>query len=88
MMPIQDLLKRIRWDRQFGRAAFVIGYYDRISGRIVRVPFERIRMENGKHFGFDAIESDGSVHSVPFHRVRDVWRDGERIWHRQTPAGS
>lgn len=30
MIPIHDLLSRIQWDREFGRDAFVLGYYDRI----------------------------------------------------------
>ena len=87
MMPIQDLLNRIRWDEEFGRGEFLIGYYDRVADQIVKVPFERIHLEKGEHFGFDAIEADGSVHNVPFHRVRDVWRDGELIWHRDIPPG-
>lgn len=85
MMPIQDLLNRIRWDEQFGRAKFVIGYYDRVADGIVRVPFERIHFEKGEHFGFDALEADGSVHSIPFHRVREVWRNGKLIWQRDRP---
>ena len=38
--------------------------------------------------GFEAIEEDGSVHSVPYHRVRAVWRDGELIWSRNASRGS
>jgi uncharacterized protein (UPF0248 family) len=34
-------------------------------------------------FGFEAVEVGGSVHSVPYHRVRQVWRDGELIWRRE-----
>ncbi|UCH47885.1 MAG: DUF504 domain-containing protein [Betaproteobacteria bacterium] len=88
MMPIQDLLNRIRWDEQFGRGKFVIGYYDRVADNIVKVPFERIQFREGEHFAFEAIEADGSVHNVPFHRVREVWRDNELIWHRDEPPGS
>ncbi len=87
-MPIQDLLNRIRWDKEFGQADFTIGYYDRVADRIVKVPFERIHFRKGEHFAFDAIETDGSVHNVPFHRVRHVWRDGELIWHREKPKDS
>lgn len=82
MTPIQDLLNRIRFDADFAQADFIIGYYDRVAGRIVKLPFERIHFPPGEHFGFEALESDGSVHSIPFHRVREVWRDGELIWHR------
>lgn len=82
MISIQDLLHRIQWDPEFGSGDFVVGYYDRVDDRIVRVPFRRVHFEKGEHFMFDAVGDDGSVHSVPLHRVREVWRDGERIWHR------
>jgi uncharacterized protein (UPF0248 family) len=31
VIPIQDLLHRIRWDGEFGKAQFVIGYYARVA---------------------------------------------------------
>ena len=83
MIPIQDLLHRIRWDPDFGKAEFVVGYFDRLSGALVRVPMRRIRFPTGEHFAFEAVEDDGAVHNVPLHRVREVWRDGELIWHRE-----
>ena len=86
MVPIQELLSRIRWDPEFGRANFVIGYRDRVTGQIVAVPFARIVFPADSHSSFDAIEADGSVHEVPYHRVREVYRDGELIWHRPEPA--
>jgi uncharacterized protein (UPF0248 family) len=49
---------------------------------VVRVPFRRVRLERGERFAFEAVEDDGSTHRVPFHRVREVWRDGESIWRR------
>lgn len=87
MIPIQDLLHRIRWDAELGRAAFEIGYYDRVTRAIVRVPFRRVHFEKGEHFAFEAVEEDGSVHTVPLHRVREVWRNGERIWQRPPRDG-
>lgn len=83
MIPIQDLLHRIRWDPEFGRGEYVLGYYDRVARRVTRVPLRRIRLEKGEHFAFEAIEDDGSAHSVPLHRVRELWRDGELIWKRR-----
>jgi uncharacterized protein (UPF0248 family) len=85
MIPIQDLLHRIQWDPAFGKADFEIGYFDRVTVKIVRVPFRHVHFEKGEHFAFDAIEEDGSVHSVPLHRVREVWRNGELIWQRVGP---
>jgi uncharacterized protein (UPF0248 family) len=86
MTPIQDLLHRIRWDPEFGDAQFEIGYWDRIARRIVRVPFQRVRFEKTSSFAFDATENDGSVHTVPLHRVRAVWRNGALIWQRPLSA--
>jgi uncharacterized protein (UPF0248 family) len=82
MIPIQDLLHRIRWDPEFGKGEFVVGYYDRVARGLVHVPLARVRFERGEHFAFEAVAEDGSVHAVPLHRVREVWRDGALIWRR------
>ncbi len=82
MMPIDKLLDRIRWDPEFGRAQFEIGYHDRVRRRTVRVPFARVAFEPGNRFSFIAVEADGSTHDVPLHRVREVYRNGELIWQR------
>jgi uncharacterized protein (UPF0248 family) len=87
MTPVHELLARIRWDPGFGAANFVIGYWDRVGRAEVKIAFERIRFEPGDHGRFEAVEEDGSVHTVPLHRVRSVWRDGELIWRREGRAG-
>ncbi len=88
MIPIHELLARIRWDPAFGRGRFEIAYLDRKRKALVRLPLERTRMAAGERFAFEALEEDGSVHSVPYHRVRAVWRDGELIWSRNASRGS
>ena len=82
MIPIHELLARIRWDPAFVKGRFEIAYLDRVTWALVRVPLERTAIEPGAHFTFDAVEPDGSLHTVPFHRVREVWRDGTLIWER------
>ena len=86
MVTIEALLQRIRWDPAFGRGAFTLGYYDRLRHGIVTVPLEQIHLAPGNHFSFTAVEADGTVHEVPFHRVREVHRDGVRIWSRSVPG--
>jgi uncharacterized protein (UPF0248 family) len=81
VIPIHELLARIRWDPAFAAARFEIVYLDRKLKALVRLPLERVRMTEDR-FGFEALEEDGSVHSVPYHLVRAVWRDGELIWSR------
>lgn len=88
MVTIQSLLHRIRWDEAFGRAEFTLGYHDRTRHAIVTLPLARIVVEPGNHFSFTAIEDDGSVHEVPFHRVREVHRNGELIWQREVDTDS
>ena len=31
-------------------------------------------------------DAEGQAHRVPFHRVREVYKDGQRIWHRRQDA--
>jgi uncharacterized protein (UPF0248 family) len=69
MMPIQELLNRIRWDREFGAGHFEIGYYDRVEARIIRLPFDALQFEAGDHFAFEIVNASGEVHSIPYHRV-------------------
>lgn len=86
MIPIQELLNRMRWDEHF-RGDFVLGYYDRVSGEIVRVPFAAVTFPPDDHFALVIIDAEGAAHSVPYHRVREVWRNGELIW-RCAPQGA
>jgi uncharacterized protein (UPF0248 family) len=83
MIPIHELLSRIRWDKEFGRGDFVIGYYDRIEDRIIRVPMREISFEPGDHFDFELTDREGVLHSIPLHRIKEVRKDGELIWHRE-----
>jgi len=82
MTPIQDILHRIIWDPAFGNGRFVVGYRDRLRDGIVRVPFERVVLGEGRGFAFDVVGADGVVRMIPYHRVREVRRDGKVIWRR------
>lgn len=82
MIPIQDLLNRIRWDKQFARGTFVIGYYDRLQDRILKVPFDQITFDPQDHFSVGVSDENGEYHSVPLHRIKEVYKNGELIWSR------
>lgn len=82
MIPIHQLLSRIQWDREFGRGEFVLGYYDRVLEEIVRVPFAEIVIPPGDHQAIQVRDTDGVFHTVPLHRIREVYRDKELIWQR------
>ena len=82
MQPVQDLLHRIQWDKAFAAANFEIGYYDRIEDRVVLVPFSALHFPKDDRFAFELYDSCGGVRSVPFHRVQEIYRDGQCIWRR------
>ncbi len=82
MMPIQDLLHRIRWDREFGQARFELGYYDRVGKTLVRVPLGSIAFPTGEKFFLEITAPSGEIQTIPLHRVHAVWRNGELIWQR------
>lgn len=42
MIPIQDLLHRIRWDADFGRGEFILAYHERIERKLFFVPLHVI----------------------------------------------
>ncbi|WP_024299423.1 DUF504 domain-containing protein [Methylomicrobium lacus] len=83
MKPVQEMLNRIRWDEAWADDEFKIGYYDRVEQRIVVVAFKEIFFPKDDHFSFDLIDQEGEWHSVPYHRVKAIYRNGRLIWHRK-----
>lgn len=83
--PIQELLSRIRWDPAFGQGYFELGYWDRLSRQVVRVPFEQVRTEPTDHFALRLLDATGVIRALPYHRIVALWRNGALIWQRRIP---
>ena len=83
MIPLHELLSRILWDPEFGRGEFVLGYLDRLRDELVHVPLREVQRNPDSHFCFDVTDDAGVLHSVPWHRVKEVWKDGVLIWRRE-----
>ena len=81
METIQQLLNRIRWDKEFGKGAFEVGIYDRFEAGVEFQPLENLKLEKGNHFSF-TICIEGEIVTIPFHRIREVRKDGISIWKR------
>jgi uncharacterized protein (UPF0248 family) len=81
-VPIHKLLNRIRWDAEFARGKFELGYFDRVERRIIVVPFAEVTFPREDPQVFRLVDGEERTHRVPFHRVREVYKDGQRIWHR------
>jgi uncharacterized protein (UPF0248 family) len=73
----------IGWDRDFGRGSFEIGCFDHLEGIVVRVPMGELHFEQGNSFSFDLQTPEGEVVTIPFHRIREVYKDGISIWSRE-----
>jgi uncharacterized protein (UPF0248 family) len=82
MIPLHELLSRIHWDPEFGRGEFKLAYYDRVSDGLVYVPLSQVHQDADSHFSFELTDAEGVLHSVPYHRVKEVWKDGVLIWQR------
>lgn len=82
MVPIHQLLNRIGWDKEFGTGYFEIGCEDRYAGKIIRIPLAKIHFEPGNQFSFRVEDESGDMVMIPFHRIRQVFRDGSLIWNR------
>ncbi|MHC1745287.1 MAG: DUF504 domain-containing protein [Syntrophobacteraceae bacterium] len=82
MVPIRELLSRIRWDKAFGEGLFEIGYLDHVERRIIRVPFAQVHLQKSNRFSFMLEDDMNDSVTIPFHRVREVYRDGILIWQR------
>jgi uncharacterized protein (UPF0248 family) len=83
MKPVQEMLSRIRWDPDWANDEFTIGYYDRVERRIVIVAFKDIRFPQDDHFSFELVGQSSEAHSIPYHRVRVIYRSGRLIWTRE-----
>lgn len=86
MTPIHELLNRICWDKTFGQGRFEIGFWDRHERVIHRVALKDVAFPASAESTFQFVDQTGEHRRVPFHRIREVYRDGELLWHR--PAGS
>jgi uncharacterized protein (UPF0248 family) len=86
MLPIAQLLNRIRWDRDFGAGYFEISYTDHAEAEDVRVPFRYVSFPPGDHFAFQVHAPDGTERTIPLHRVRAVYKNGTCIWQRSAPV--
>jgi uncharacterized protein (UPF0248 family) len=82
LQPLQELLHRIRWDAEFGKGEFALGYYDRVVRDTHIVPFASMRLDPERPDTFSFHDEDGIVHHIPLHRVRTVYKNGVAIWQR------
>lgn len=82
MIPIQELLSRIRWDPDYGAARFEVAYLDHGEPHLVRVPVGQAELGEHPSQGLNVTGIDGIVHAIPLHRIKAVYRNGRLVWER------
>lgn len=83
MQTIKELLDRIHWDPEFGRGEFEIVFLNRVADELARLPLREVVFVPGEHFFFYYMDDENVEHSVPFHRIKAVYKNGECIWQRE-----
>ena len=86
MQPIHELLSKIRWDPHF-KGEFEIAYDDHTKPELLHVPVNDMRFDASDRSTFRAFDEQGILVSIPLHRIRKVYRDGQLIWSRDSAPG-
>ncbi len=79
MIPIKDLLNKIKWDGSEHPEDYSIYYLDRIAEKLIKVDFNQINRIEGN---FMVIDKHGEEVEIPLHRIREVRKKGNVIWKR------
>ena len=66
MIPIHELLNRIRWDPDFAKGNFELGYHDRTENRIILVPLKEVTFPPESPSTFHLVDPEGQEHHIPF----------------------
>ena len=85
MIPTHEFLARVRWDPAFGRGKWEIACLDRAQPTLVHVPLDQVNDAPHTGHAFEVVDEEGVTHTIPYHRVRQVWRDGDLVWSRLAP---
>jgi hypothetical protein len=54
---------------------------------VIIVPLRNVSFPDESPETFQLTDDQGQIHRVPFHRVREVYKDSQWIWHRTGTVG-
>ncbi|MEM4266850.1 MAG: DUF504 domain-containing protein [Candidatus Nanoarchaeia archaeon] len=76
MVPIKELLNKIKWDKKENKKDYEIGYWDRIMGKEIRINYGEIESFDDEFFKLTHTQ-------IPLHRIRRVYKKGKLVWERR-----
>ena len=79
MIPIQNFLHKIKWDKKEKPEEYVLFYYDRVEDTLKEIKYTDIlRIEDN----FLILTINGKEANVPLHRIKKILKKGEVVWDR------
>lgn len=79
MIPIKNLLNKIKWDKKEDPKDYEIFYYDRVLKKLICLNFSMVKKTENNLL--TVIKDDEEI-SIPFHRIRRVKKKGKVVWER------
>ena len=79
MIPIKDLINKIKYDAREKPGEYVFYYYDRIQEGLKELKFFDIKRMEGN---FLVVDRGSKEVEIPMHRIRKVKRKGKVVWER------
>ena len=76
MLPIHQLLNKIKWDKRENPEEYSVFYYDRILKKLIEIPYTKIKRLEGSFMVLDNEEET----NIPLHRVRKVIKNDKIVW--------
>ncbi|MBD3318964.1 DUF504 domain-containing protein [Candidatus Woesearchaeota archaeon] len=77
MIPIHELLNKIKWDDRENPDEYVLVYLD--FGTLREIPYAALQDIEGS---FMVVYVDGKTSHIPLHRIKMVKKNGKTIWKR------
>ncbi len=79
MLPIKDLLNKIKWDKKENPEEYTLFYFDRILNNLIPIPYNKIKRLEGS---FMILDSEDET-NIPLHRIKKVTKNKIVVWERR-----
>ncbi|MBW2963250.1 DUF504 domain-containing protein [Candidatus Woesearchaeota archaeon] len=79
MIPVKDLINKIKFDAREKKEDYVLFYLDRIEGKLKPIKFKEIKRTEGN---FLVLERNSEEVEIPMHRIKKVEKKGKVVWER------
>lgn len=77
MIPIKNLLNKIKWDKKENPSDYSVFYLDKVKNDLVELRYNNIKRIEGN---FIVIGKEETY--IPLHRIRKIRKKGKTVWKR------